>query len=69
MNNDSKVKQEQLNDWYQGMPKNKLREVRKAVVHNCGISNNVFYNWLAGISPIPTSAQIIINDMAGETHI
>ena len=66
MNQDLKVKREQFWNWYQSQPKNQLRAIRKAICQSCGISNNVFYNWLAGISPIPVSAQIVINKAAGK---
>jgi len=66
MNQQQKVKQEQFRNWYQSTPKNEISRVREAIIHSCSISSVIFYNWLSGITPIPSSSQIIINQIAGK---
>lgn len=65
MNYSRKVKNNPLRDWYHDLPVRKLADSRDAILKSCGISQAVFYRWIAGITPIPHTAQVIINQLAG----
>ena len=61
-----KVKDNPLRAWYYGLSMCKLADARRDICKYCGISLPKFYRWLSGATPIPVSAQIVINQVAGE---
>ena len=66
MNADIEIKKNQFKKWYHSNPKAEIPEIRRRVIDTCGISVYVFYNWLSGVSPVPVSSQIVINQIAGK---
>jgi hypothetical protein len=65
MNNLPKVKENELRDWYYNLPYKKLGEFRQNIIVSCGINMPVFYRWLSGQTPIPHTAKVVINQVAG----
>lgn len=59
------VKENLLRSWYYDLPVRKVAESRDLIIKYCGIKLPVFYRWLSGQTPIPYSAQVIINQVAG----
>lgn len=57
-----------LKEWYMSLPRERNMHViaREIILDACGISVQVFYDWLAARSPIPIASQHLINQIAGE---
>jgi len=66
MKSQSEVNNKSFREWYQSLPYNKVRGVREDVQKYCGIQMATFYRWLSGKTPIPHTAQVIINQVAGK---
>jgi hypothetical protein len=69
MKSETKVKsvtREPLRNWYFNLPKIKSERIRMELVRSLGINPVVFYRWLSGQTPVPVSAQIVINQATGK---
>jgi len=60
------VKNNPLRQWYYDLPVRKMADSRDDIVKYCGITLSIFYRWLSGQTPIPYTAQVIINQVTGQ---
>ena len=66
MHTTQKVNSNPLRDWYYDLPVRRVASYRVAIIKHCGINLAVFYRWLSGTTPIPYTAQVILNQVTGK---
>ncbi len=53
-------------NWIKTIPVGDYREVRKRIISECKITEQVFRFWRGGITKVPILAQPIVNEIAGK---
>lgn len=53
-------------DWIKNVPVGEYAEVRKRILSDCKITEQVFRHWKCGNSKVPVLAQPFINEIAGK---
>lgn len=56
-----------LEDVYMNLSRKDKNHIKKRnkIVTECNVSTPIFYNWLRGLTPVPTLAQPIIAEILG----
>ena len=54
-----------FSDWLDSLPVKEFKEKKNLVISNCFINYRIYFNWKAGITPIPIIYFEKINNIAG----
>lgn len=53
-------------DWIKSIPVGEYEDVRKKIIRDCKITDQIFRHWKCGNSKVPILAQPIVNEIAGK---
>ncbi len=54
-----------MKEVYYDLPPKKALKIRNEIINECGITTDIYYNWMRGTTPVPKLCRIVVSQKLG----